>query len=117
MPSWNRLAGAILAGAGTIAWVPSAMQRLELDRIVAAAGGAAPYVLRTPVVDLVTGRRLQLECLQPTGSYKVRGFFATALALPPEKLARGLLTVSAGNAELAAAYVSHTLGVNCRVVM
>ena len=36
---------------------------------------------------------------------------------PAGKLARGLLTVSAGNAALAAAYVSHTLGVNCRVVM
>jgi threonine dehydratase len=90
---------------------------LELDRIVAAAGRAAPYVLRTPVVDLGAGRRVKLECLQPTGSYKVRGFFAAALALPPEKLSRGLLTVSAGNAALAAAYVAHTLGVGCRVVM
>jgi threonine dehydratase len=90
---------------------------LELDRIVAAAGRAAPYVLRTPVVEVGAGCRVKLECLQPTGSYKVRGFFAAALALPPEKLSRGLLTVSAGNAALAAAYVAHTLGVGCRVVM
>ncbi|MBV9324126.1 MAG: pyridoxal-phosphate dependent enzyme [Chloroflexi bacterium] len=90
---------------------------LALDRIAAAAGRAAPYVAHTPVVDLGAGRKLKLECLQPTGSYKVRGFFATALALPPPKLSRGLLTVSAGNAALAAAYVAHTLGVSCRVVM
>jgi len=90
---------------------------LAVDRISAAAERAAPYVARTPALDLGGGRRLKLECLQPTGSYKVRGFFASALALPPEKLSRGLLTVSAGNAAQAAAYVAHTLGVGCRVVM
>jgi threonine dehydratase len=90
---------------------------LKLDRIKAAAARAAPYVAQTPAVDLGAGQWLKLECLQPTGSYKVRGFFAAALALPAEKLSRGLLTVSAGNAAQAAAYVAHTLGVGCRVVM
>jgi threonine dehydratase len=47
----------------------------------------------------------------------VRGFFAAALALEPEKLRRGLITVSAGNAAQACAYVARTLGVPCRVVM
>jgi threonine dehydratase len=65
----------------------------------------------------VEGALLKLECLQPTGSFKVRGFFAAALALAPEKLKRGLLTVSAGNAAQACAYVAKTLGVPCRVVM
>jgi threonine dehydratase len=65
----------------------------------------------------VQGALLKLECLQPTGSFKVRGFFAAALALPAESLARGLITVSAGNAAQACAYVAHTLGVPCRVVM
>jgi len=65
----------------------------------------------------VEGGLLKLECLQPTGSFKVRGFFAAALALPPERLGRGLLTVSAGNAAQACAYVAMRLGVSCRVVM
>jgi threonine dehydratase len=65
----------------------------------------------------VEGALLKLECLQPTGSFKVRGFFAAALALPPEQLERGLITVSAGNAAQACAYVAKTLGVPCRVVM
>lgn len=65
----------------------------------------------------VPGARLKLECLQPTGSFKVRGFFAAALALPREKLSRGLMTVSAGNAAQACAYVANRLGVSCRVVM
>src|SRR2546429_4803246 len=65
----------------------------------------------------VEGALLKLECLPPTGSFKVRGFFAAALALPPERLGRGLLTVSAGNAAQACAYVAMRLGVSCRVVM
>jgi len=65
----------------------------------------------------VDGALLKLECLQPTGSFKVRGFFAAALALPKERLAKGLITVSAGNAAQACAYVAHALNVPCRVVM
>ena len=65
----------------------------------------------------VDGALLKLECLQPTGSFKVRGFFAAALALPKERLAKGLITVSAGNAAQACAYVAHALEVPCRVVM
>jgi threonine dehydratase len=65
----------------------------------------------------VEGALMKLECLQPTGSFKVRGFFAAALALPRERLRRGLITVSAGNAAQACAYVARSLGVPCRVVM
>lgn len=72
--------------------------------------------MRTPLVP-VAGALLKLECLQPTGSFKVRGFFAAALALPRERLQKGLITVSAGNAAQACAYVAHELGVPCRVVM
>jgi len=70
---------------------------ISIQRLRAAAERAAPHVLRSPMVP-IEGALLKLECLQPTGSFKVRGFFAAALALPPERLRRGLLTVSAGNA-------------------
>lgn len=90
---------------------------IPLDRVRAAAERARPHVLRTPLLPLPGGRRLKLECLQPTGSFKVRGFFAAALALEPAALARGLITVSAGNAALACAHVARRLGVPCRVVM
>jgi threonine dehydratase len=89
---------------------------IPIERIRAAAERARPHVLRSPMVP-VQGALLKLECLQPTGSFKVRGFFAAALALSAERLARGLITVSAGNAAQACAYVAHTLGVPCRVVM
>ncbi len=89
---------------------------IELERIRAAAERARPYVYRTPLVP-VDGALLKLECLQPTGSFKVRGFFAAALALPEDQRSRGLITVSAGNAAQACAYAARELGVPCRVVM
>src|ERR1700737_2232133 len=90
---------------------------LSLDVIRDASERARPHVMRTPVVSVSTDSWVKLELLQPTGSFKVRGFFAAALALPPERLERGLITVSAGNAALACAYVARQLGVSCRVVM
>src|ERR1700682_4810927 len=89
---------------------------ISIDRIRAAAARARPHILRTPMIP-VEGALLKLECLQPTGSFKVRGFFAAALGLAPEKLHRGLITVSAGNAAQACAYVAKSLGVSCRVFM
>src|SRR5258706_7175115 len=89
---------------------------ISLANVKAAAERARPHVQRTPLVP-VEGALLKLECLQPTGSFKVRGFFAAALNLPPDRLRRGLITVSAGNAAQACAYAAKRLGVHCRVVM
>ena len=72
--------------------------------------------MRTPLIP-VESALLKAESLQPTGCFKVRGFFAAALALPEDRLRRGLITVSAGNAAQACAYVARELGVSCRVVM
>jgi len=89
---------------------------IPIERIRAAAERSRPHVLRTPMVP-VEAALLKLECLQPTGSFKVRGFFAAALALPEERRRPGLITVSAGNAAHSCAYVANKLGVPCRVVM
>src|SRR3981081_2202975 len=90
---------------------------IPIERIRAAAARAAPYVLRSPLLPLEGRIHLKLDCLQPTGSFKVRGFFARALQLSEEERARGLLTVSAGNAAAACSYVASRLGLACRVVM
>jgi threonine dehydratase len=76
-------------------------------------------VRETPVIPLegAPARWLKLDNLQPTGSFKVRGYAAAALALSEERRRAGLLTVSAGNAAAACAYVAHLLGVPCTVVM
>src|SRR5216684_3217852 len=89
---------------------------IGLERIRTAAERARPYVHRTPLVP-VDGALLKLECLQPTGSFKVRGFFAAALALPEDKRSRGLITVSARVAAQGCAYAAHSLGGPGRVVM
>src|SRR5919109_1913240 len=92
---------------------------VEVDRIRAAAARARPYVQRTPLVP-VEGGWLKLECLQPTGSFKVRGFLAAALqarSQSPDRFRHGLITVSAGNAAQACAYAAHALSVPCRVLM
>ena len=90
---------------------------LSIEKVKSAAARAAPHVLRTPLLPVGDGTHLKLECLQPTGSFKVRGFFARALQLTAEERSRGLLTVSAGNAAAACSYVAHQLGLRCRVVM
>jgi threonine dehydratase len=93
------------------------MDVIDLTRIEAAAARARPHVLPSPLLPIGDDRYLKLECLQPTASFKVRGFFAEALKLDREQLQRGLLTVSAGNAAQACAYVAHRLGVPCRALM
>jgi threonine dehydratase len=90
---------------------------IPIERIRAATTRAAPHVLRSPLLPLGDGNHLKLDCLQPAGSFKVRGFFARALQLDAEERSRGLLTVSAGNAAAACAYVANRLGLRCRVVM
>ncbi|HUZ88719.1 MAG TPA: pyridoxal-phosphate dependent enzyme [Candidatus Acidoferrales bacterium] len=95
------------------------MEALDPERISATAQRIRPWLAPTPVWPYFDDPSVQfkLELLQPTGSFKVRGYFAAALALPKSVLARGLLTVSAGNAGIACAYVAHQLGVRCRVIM
>jgi threonine dehydratase len=76
-------------------------------------------VLRSVALDERAGCRLvaKAECLQLTGSFKVRGALNRARTLSPEARARGLLTVSAGNAALGLAYAGHALGAGVTVVM
>jgi threonine dehydratase len=93
------------------------IEGIDAARVHEMAGFLAPHVRHTPLIPTPSGGFLKLESLQPTGSFKVRGFFAAAHVVDRERVARGLLTVSAGNAALACAYVARELHVPCRVVM
>jgi threonine dehydratase len=95
----------------------TAIAGIDAVRLHEAARLIAPHIRHTPLIPTPAGGFLKLESLQPTGSFKVRGFFAAAHLVDREQVARGLLTVSAGNAALACAYVARELGVPCRVVM
>ncbi|MFL6755661.1 MAG: threonine/serine dehydratase [Sphingomicrobium sp.] len=77
-------------------------------------------VLRTPLVRLDLGDRreihLKLENLQPTNAYKIRGGVNAVASLSDEARAKGVWTISAGNAGQGVAYAARQLGIPCTVV-
>jgi len=100
---------------------PFAAADPSLAELRAAHARAAHHAIRTPLVRLpaLSGEReiwLKLECLQPIGSFKIRGA-ANAMALAsPEALRAGVATASAGNMAQGVAWVARSLGVPCTVV-
>ncbi|MEA2563356.1 MAG: threonine dehydratase [Acidobacteriota bacterium] len=76
-------------------------------------------VLRSEVLDNLAGARLwfKAEGLQITGSFKVRGAWNRVRSFTPEELTPGLITVSAGNAALGAAWAARAAGARLVVVM
>ena len=96
----------------------------DLPDLLAARRALAGVVLRTPVLrsdilDELAGARLffKAEGLQITGSFKVRGAYNRIRSFSPEEMARGLITVSAGNAALGAAWAARAAGARLVVVM
>jgi threonine dehydratase len=77
--------------------------------------------IRTPLVRLnydgPAEIHLKLECLQPIGSFKIRGAYNAVRVLPDEERRRGVWTVSAGNAAQGVALAARKAGVPCRVLM
>ena len=101
-----------------------AVSRPRPEDVLSAQEYLRGTVVRTPALssmalDERAGCRLvaKAECLQVTGSFKVRGALNSARMLSPEARARGLLTVSAGNAALGLAFAGHALGAGVTVVM
>jgi len=84
---------------------------------VVAARGRTADLSPTPALRVAENLWLKLENLQPTGSFKVRGFLNAVAQLEDTQRESGIVTVSAGNAALAAAWVARRLGIRCRVVM
>lgn len=64
-----------------------------------------------------TSLALKLECLQATGTFKVRGALNAALRLDPHVRKRGLTAFSAGNHAIAVAYAARQLETSAKVVM
>jgi threonine dehydratase len=100
--------------------MPEPVRPIELRDIEEARERIAATVLRTPLVKLDTGGNaevyLKLENLQPTNSYKIRGAANAVAQLPEEARARGVWTISAGNAGQGVAYAARAFGVPCTVV-
>jgi len=100
---------------------PPPVRAIELAEIESARQRIAGTAIRTPLVRLELGPafpdiRLKLENLQPINAYKLRGAANAVALLAPEDRARGVWTISAGNAGQGVAYAARKAGVPCTVV-
>ncbi|HEU5482353.1 MAG TPA: pyridoxal-phosphate dependent enzyme [Sphingomicrobium sp.] len=89
---------------------------IRLEDIEAARERIARTVLRTPLVTFDERIYLKLENLQPTNAYKIRGAANAVARLSEEQCARGVWTISAGNAGQGVAYAARAAGIPCSVV-
>ena len=105
-------------------------RHISLETIRAAADHVYEVAARTPLVRLplpsdANGAStrsapeiyLKLETLQPIGSFKIRGAFNAVRQLQPEDLAKGVWTVSAGNAAQGVALAARHAGARCSVMV
>jgi threonine dehydratase len=97
--------------------------QISVADIERAAERIKPFARRTPLERsrwLSTSERevlLKLECLQLTGSFKLRGAAAKITSLTDEERRRGILTVSAGNHGLAVAECAERLDLQATIVV
>jgi threonine dehydratase len=89
---------------------------IALQDVEAARERIAGTVLRTPLVKFDERIWLKLENLQPTNAYKIRGASNAVAKLSDEERAKGVWTISAGNAGQGVAYAARQFGVPSTVV-
>jgi threonine dehydratase len=95
---------------------------VRLDDARQARERVASGIVRTPLVRLNAGDApvrvfLKLECLQPIGSFKVRGAGNALLSATEAQLAHGVYTASAGNMAQGVAFWARRLGVRCTALV
>jgi threonine dehydratase len=94
---------------------------VTLDEIYAARERIRGIITRTPLIKLRHGADapeiwLKLDNLQPINAFKIRGAANAVAMLTPEERARGVWTISAGNAGQGVAYAALQYGIPCTVV-
>jgi threonine dehydratase len=100
---------------------PPPVRPIKLSEIRAARERIASTIVRTPLVRLELGPgfpdiRLKLENLQPINAYKLRGAANAVALLSEAERARGVWTISAGNAGQGVAFAARRAAVPCTVV-
>jgi threonine dehydratase len=95
---------------------------IPLGEIEAARARVADLVLETPLLRLPGDGWpceiwLKLECLQPIGSFKLRGAANAVRTAPASSVARGLWTTSAGNMAQGVAWMAREAGVRADIVV
>jgi len=101
--------------------VLESVRPIALQEIREARKRIAGTIVRTPLIRLDLGLgspdvRLKLENLQPINAYKLRGAANAVAMLSESERARGVWTISAGNAGQGVAYAARAAGVPCTVV-
>ncbi len=91
---------------------------IDRDTIARAAHRIAPYIRRTPVIDvrldgIAQPVTLKLELLQHSGSFKARGAFNNLVGRDPS--GPGVAAASGGNHGAAVAFAAMTLGHKARI--
>lgn len=104
--------------------LPDSRIPVTIEDIQAASQRIKPYILQTPLIPsrFLSERcavpvYLKLECLQPTGSFKIRGAANRLLQLTPEEKLRGVITVSSGNHGRAIAFTAARLGIPATIFL
>jgi len=101
----------------------TAARRISIDTVREASTRIYRVARRTPLIRLEpvdpVGPEiyLKLEVFQPIGSFKVRGAMNAIAQLPPEALAEGVWTVSAGNAAQGVALAAREAGAAASVMV
>ena len=97
---------------------------LSIREIRAARDRIKPYIAETPLLrlqnlDAYLGCEVyaKAECMQITGSFKLRGAMNKLLSLSEEELSRGIVAASSGNHGKAVAYAANMLGTKAAIVM
>jgi threonine dehydratase len=95
---------------------------IPLTSITRARETLAGVAVRTPLVrlrleDAPAEIYLKLECLQPIGSFKIRGALNAMAEAPAGALAKGVVTASAGNMAQGVAWGARERGLPCTVVV
>lgn len=98
---------------------------MSVESIKAAAERIKPFIRKTPMLrlshcagaELPQEFYLKLECLQVSGSFKIRGAVNRVKTLAPEQLANGLVAASGGNHGLATAYMARQSAVSATIFL
>ncbi|MBM3679394.1 MAG: pyridoxal-phosphate dependent enzyme, partial [Actinobacteria bacterium] len=93
------------------------LAEIEAARSRIPAEGLHSPLLRLRVDEAPCAIWLKLECLQPIGSFKLRGAANAVAAAPPDAVHRGLWTTSAGNMAQGIAWIARELGVPATIVV
>lgn len=101
---------------------PPPVRPVTIEEIRAARERIRSVAVRTPLIRLLHGAGqpeiwLKLENLQPINAFKIRGAANAVALLDPAERARGVWTISAGNAGQGVAYAAREAGVPCTVVV